>query len=340
MNSVFVALSVAALIGGIFAIVVGARRREPIGGECVDGALAAAGGPGGGMAGREQPRAEHTLGSRILTRWRRASRRDKTIVVVAGLAALVGYLLTQSLLVALGLPALIVLLPRLLAAPANREVAVLEACDRWVRLLIGSVSTGKSVPDAIRATRGQVVPIMREPVQGLIDHLDARWTTEASLRAMADELASPDADAILAALIVSTRRGGTGTSDALRALGQHSKRRLQALREIEAERAKPRIVVRQVTVITVVVLVGVTVFNPDYVSPYLSTSGGLIGGLLLACYLGSLMMLQRMARATPPARILQTHVSERMSEPSDSEPAADSRSASSGALVAREVSHE
>ncbi len=283
MNPVLVALCAAAAIFGVLAVVEGLVRRPRRRGDVS--------GPG--------------IPVLVRARWHGATRAQQISWSLAVAGALVGYLLTRSLLVTGGVPALILVLPGLLSAPPNRDVEVLEACDRWVRLLIGSVSTGKSVPDAIRATRNQVAPVLRAPVDGLIARLDARWSTASALRAMADDLAHPDADAIIAALIVATRRGGTGTGDALRALGQHSRRRLQSLREIATERAKPRIVVRQVTLITVVVLVGVAVFNPDYVAPYLTPTGQLLGAGLLAAYLGSLVMLRRMSTPEQRERILQ-----------------------------------
>ncbi|MBE6476728.1 MAG: hypothetical protein E7Z97_01465 [Propionibacteriaceae bacterium] len=246
------------------------------------------------------------LWTRCVSWWTTSSRARRLQVIAAGGCGLAGFALTRQPLVLAGLPALVIVLPPLLSAPANRDVAVLEALDRWVRLLIGSVSTGKSTADAIRATRAQLPPLLRAPVDAVIARLDARWTLDEALRAMADDLDSPDADAVVAALIVATRRGGVGSTDALRALGRHTRRRLAALREIEAERAKPRVVVRQVTAITVTVLAGVALVNPGYLAPYGSGAGQLVGALLLAAYLASLLMLRVVARPRHRERILQS----------------------------------
>lgn len=246
------------------------------------------------------------LRARAVSWWTTAPRARRIRLAAAAGGGLAGFALTRQPLVLIGVPALVLVLPALLAGPADRDLLVLEALDRWVRLLIGSVSTGKSTVDAIRATRAQLPVVLRGPVNAVIARLDARWTLDASLRAMADELASPDADAVIAALIVATRRGGTGSAGALRALGEHTRRRLAALREIGTERAKPRIVVRQVTVITLAVLAGVALVSPGYMAPYASGAGQLVGALLLAAYLGSLVMLRTVARPRRRERVLQT----------------------------------
>lgn len=239
------------------------------------------------------------------TWWVGAPRARRARVVVAVGAGLAGYALTRQPLLLIGLPALVIVLPALLASPPARDVLILEALDRWVRLIIGSVSTGKSTAEAIRATRAQLPALLRAPVGAVVARLDARWPLDAALGAMADELASPDADAVIAALIVASRRGGVGSSGSLRALGVHTRRRLAALREIETERARPRVVVRQVTTVTLAVLAGVALTSPGYLAPYASGLGQFVGALLLAAYLGSLVMLRVVARPRRRERILQ-----------------------------------
>lgn len=80
---------------------------------------------------------------------------------------------------------------------------------------------------------------------------------------------------------------------------------MKALREIETERAKPRIVVRQVTGITLIVLAGALVFGGAFFEPYRSPLGQLILAGLITAYLGSLLMLRRMSEPRPRQRILR-----------------------------------
>lgn len=197
-------------------------------------------------------------------------------------------------------PAVAVTLPWLLAAPGSRQVDLLAALDRWVHQITATVGTGRSISDALRRSRRGAPSMLAEPIGNLVARLDDRWTTTAALRAMADEIDSPDGDAVIAALIVASERGGTGASTVLSTLAESNQRRLRALREIETEREKPRVVVRQVTGITGLVLAAAFVVGHGYFEPYGTPLGQVVLAFLVAAYLGSLVLLR--AIATPPAQ--------------------------------------
>ncbi|MGV8907345.1 MAG: type II secretion system F family protein [Propionicimonas sp.] len=211
-----------------------------------------------------------------------------------------------------GWPLLVVLvpvvaygLPAVLSAPSNRDLAVLEALDRWVRTLGSLLPTGRSISDAIRVSVGQAPALLAPHLRLLTARLDDRWTSSQALLALADELDSPDADAVLAALSLAAERGGTGASATLAALADNIQDRLRALREIETERAKPRIVVRQVTVITLVVLSLALAFGGSFFAPYSSGLGQILLAALVIAYLGSLFLLRRLTLPRPRQRILR-----------------------------------
>ncbi len=130
----------------------------------------------------------------------------------------------------------------------------MEALERWLRSLSATLATGKSITDAIRTSLRTAPPGLREPLAALIARLNNRWETDDALRRFADDLDSPDGDAVAAALILATRRGSVGASATMLALADSLQDQLRARRAIETERAKPYIVVRQVTVITVLTL--------------------------------------------------------------------------------------
>jgi len=232
--------------------------------------------------------------------WRQRTPADRRLWVIGLLGGLAAFLVTRwavSLIVA---PVVVAVVPGLLRTPPNVELFTLEALDRWVRLLTGSLPTGKSIPDAIRSTARQAPTRLAGPVGLLVARLNDRWRAGDALRAFADDLATADADAVVAALILATDRGGRGATETLHELAESVQERIRALREIEAEREKPRIVVRQVTGITVVVVAAVAVINPGYFSALSSPFGQLIVLSCLGVELGSLVLLRR--RASPPPR--------------------------------------
>lgn len=224
------------------------------------------------------------------------------LALVAGVvaAAVVGWPLLAVLVpvVAYGLPVV-------LSAPSNRDLAVLEALDRWVRSLASLLPTGRSISDAIRVSVAQAPALLAPQLRLLTARLDDRWTTAQALLSLADELDSPDADAVLAALSLAADRGGTGATATLAALADNIQDRLRALREIETERAKPRIVVRQVTLITLVVLGLALLFGGSFFAPYGSPLGQLLLAALVFAYLGALLFLRRLTLPRPRQRILR-----------------------------------
>ncbi len=224
------------------------------------------------------------------------------LALAAGIvaAAAVGWPLLAALV-----PVVAFGLPMVLAAPSNRDLAVLEALDRWVRTLGSLLPTGRSIGDAIRVSVGQAPALLAPQLRLLTARLDDRWTTGQALLHLADELDSPDADAVLAALSLAAERGGTGATATLAALADNIQDRLRALREIETERAKPRIVVRQVTVITLVVLGLALLFGGSFFAPYASPLGQLLLAMLVFAYLGALLFLRRLTLPRPRQRILR-----------------------------------
>ena len=257
------------------------------------------------------PRVQSTGSSTAL--WTRPAKwwvtlpRKRRIWLGAALAAgVVTAVVTGWLISLLLVPTALILIPALLAAPPQREIETLAGLDRWVRLIATSLTAGKSIRDAIFATRHQVSPVLQDPVARLCTRLDQRWTMRDALWAMADELDSADADAVVAALAIASSRGGAGTRATLTALSDNIQDRLRALREIAAERAKPRAVVRQVTIITLAVLVGALLLNPRFFDPYSTALGQLIAAALAVAYLGCLLMLRRRTVPTPTPRFLRS----------------------------------
>jgi tight adherence protein B len=272
-------------VGGVLAIIRGLRRTGPA----------------------ERPPRERLSGTwaRVTRRpiGRAGRRRDATlltgILVGLGVATLSGWLIAI-----VAIPVLALGLPYLLALPKPRDVDLLEALDRWVRSLTATLTTGKSVTDAIRVSRRTAPSSIAEEIGVLVARLNNRWQTQDALLRFADDLDSPDADAVVAALILAANRGTNGASVTLHALADSIQAQLKGRRAIERERSKPYVVVRQVTVISLTTLAAVLVLNPEFFEPYRTPMGQLILSGLVCLYLGSLILMRRRAQQHPRQRIL------------------------------------
>lgn len=261
---------------------------------------------------RRRPRAPSTRQSTSLwttvDKWWAGQGRQQRLRFAGSLAAgAVAFLVTGWPVVLLAVPFLGLALPALLAEPVNRELTMLEALDRWVRSLAATLPTGRSVTDAMRVTARQAPDLLSRPLQVMVARMDARWSTREALQALADDLDSPNADAVVAALMLAAQRGGVGASATLAELADTIQARLAALREVEAERAKPRVVVRQVTAITLVALGAALLLQPGFFAPYRSPIGQLVMVAQVLTYVLSLLALRRMTIPRRRERILQRY---------------------------------
>jgi tight adherence protein B len=274
------------IIGGLLGVLAGLRQREP-------------------RAARRQSESAAELWSRLTRRppGARGRRRD-VILLLSVIIGCVVAVFTHWLIMICLLPATAIGLPYLLVLPKPHDVELLEALDRWVRSLATTLATGKSITDAIRISRRTAPPLIADEINLLVTRLNNRWETRDALMRFADSVDSPDADAVIAALILASSRGANGASITLTALADQIQAQLKGRRAIEVERSKPYVVVRQVTVISLSTLVLVFLLSPDFFAPYRTPLGQGLLSLLLIMYVASLILMRRKAHQTDRPRIL------------------------------------
>lgn len=233
-----------------------------------------------------------------------AGRRRDGILLTSVITGCVVALLTGWMISIVVLPMLALGLPYLLILPKARDIELLEALDRWVRSLSATLATGKSITDAIRISRRTAPPLIADEVSLLVTRLNNRWETRDALMRFADAIDSPDADGVVAALILASSRGSNGASVTLQALADSIQAQLKGRRVVEVERSKPYVVVRQVTVISLSTLILVFVGSPSFFAPYRTPLGQALLSALLISYVASLLLMRRKAQQSARPRIL------------------------------------
>ncbi len=229
---------------------------------------------------------------------RRDAQLAGSVAVGFGIFAFTGWLIAIPMV-----PVAVFLLPILLGRAPRSEVALLEALDRWVRHLATTLPLGRDVVYAIRASRSTAPPLIADEVGELVDRLNRRWEPRRALQRFADRLDSPDADAVIASLMLATTRT-EGITDNLLAIADSLQERLRALRTIENERDRPRQTARLVTIISAVMIGTTAFFGRGYFAPYATPTGQIIITVLVLGYIGSLVMLYRMTVPRRRERIL------------------------------------
>jgi tight adherence protein B len=243
--------------------------------------------------------------TRVTRRPAGARGRHRDLILLSSM--IIGFviaMLTGWLILIIVLPVLAVGLPYLLILPKQREIDLLEALDRWVRSLAATLATGKSITDAIRISRRTAPPLLADEINLLVTRLNNRWETRDALMRFADATDSPDADGVVAALILAANRGANGASITLQALADSIQAQLKGRRAIEVERSKPYVVVRQVTVISLSTLALVFLLSPEFFAPYRTPLGQALLSVLLISYLASLLLMRRKAHQADRPRIL------------------------------------
>ena len=234
----------------------------------------------------------------------RAGRRRDLILLASMIMGSVVAMLTGWLILIVVVPALALGLPYLLILPKQRDIVHLEALDRWVRSLAATLATGKSITDAIRISRRTAPTLIADEINMLVARLNNRWETRDALMRFADAIDSPDADGVVAALILASSRGANGASVTLQALADSIQAQLKGRRAVEVERSKPYVVVRHVTIISLSTLVLVFVASPTFFAPYRTPLGQALLSVLLISYVGSLLLMRRKAQQPARHRIL------------------------------------
>ncbi len=87
-------------------------------------------------------------------------------------------------------------------------------------------------------------------------------------------------------LILRERNGGPGLAEVLTALATDLDDRSRMVREVEAERAKPRANMRTIVVVTLVLVFGMTLFARTFLSGY-STPLGQVALLVVVALFGT-----------------------------------------------------
>ena len=239
-----------------------------------------------------------------LSRLTLLSRRTRLLLAIGALAGVAVALATGWLIAVVLAPAAVAGVPVLLSAPASTaRIDRLEAMEEWTRSLAGVLTVGVGLEQALIATLRSTPAAIRPEVSRLVARLRARWSTEAALRAFADELDDATGDLVAANLIHGARRRGAGLASILESLAESVAADVRARRQIEADRAKPRATARWVTIITVSVL-AVLALTGSYIEPYGTPLGQALLALLLSLYVLTLVWMRRMATGAALPRFI------------------------------------
>ncbi|UOX90379.1 type II secretion system F family protein [Amycolatopsis sp. FBCC-B4732] len=176
-------------------------------------------------------------------------------------------------------------LPRLVGPDRAhvRRVARIEAVASWTEMLRDTLSAAAGLEQAILATAPLAPAAIRGEVAGLASRLQNGHRLAPALRQLAEELADPTADLVIAALVLAAEHQARQLGELLGSLAETARSQAAMRMRVETGRARTRTSVRVVVATTIAFAVGVVVFNRAYLTAYDSALGQavllVIGGL-------------------------------------------------------------
>ncbi|MDX3663698.1 type II secretion system F family protein [Streptomyces sp. ID05-26A] len=193
-------------------------------------------------------------------------------------------------------------LPRVLGRDPEHahRVAKVEAIATWTEMLRDTLSAASGLEQAILATAPLAPAPIRGQVAGLAHRLENGQRLPPSLRGLADELADPTGDLVIAALVKACEQQARQLGELLGALAQTAREQVSMRMRVEAGRARTRTSVRVIVGTTLVFAVAVVLLNRPYLSAYDSATGQavLLGiGLLFAVGFAWLARITRIAQS-------------------------------------------
>lgn len=208
------------------------------------------------------------------------------------------------LAVATGL--LVFFAPALFGGGANekRAIARLEGLAGWTESLRDTIAGAVGLEQAIPATAYAASPSISPQLIALADRLRVRTPLPTALQRFADDLDDPSADLIVAALMLNARLRGPGLRDVLTSLAHSAREELEMRRRVVASRASTRRSVQIVVAISVSFVLGLSLFNRDYVEPYSSFLGQMVLLIVLGLFAAGFMWMRSLSVFELPARFL------------------------------------
>jgi len=182
--------------------------------------------------------------------------------------------------------------------------AKIEALATWAESLRDTIAGAVGLEQAIPATVYAAAPVIREDLALLADRMRVRVPLPTALRQFADGLNDPTADLIVSALIMNARLRGPGLRQLLGALADTARSELDMRQRVSASRAGTRRSAQIVVIFSIVVMLGLAVFNRSFVAPYSSVQGQLVLVVVVLLFAVGMLWMRHLAGVQLPRRFL------------------------------------
>jgi Flp pilus assembly protein TadB len=226
-------------------------------------------------------------------------------IIALGVGLLVG-LASQWPILGIGAVVLVFFWNQLFGGAASEKLAMrrVEALAMWTESLRDTIAGAVGLEQAIPASTRGADPVLRPHLEALLDRLRGRMPLAEALQFLADDLDDPSSDLVIAALILNSKLRGPGLREVLSALGKSAREEVDMRQRVIAQRAGTRRSVQIIVGSVLVFVLGMAIFNRNFVAPYGTLLGeAVLTGVLILFGLG-FWWLRRLAKVESPGRFL------------------------------------
>ena len=225
-------------------------------------------------------------------------RRDLVLLVGGAAAGLVISQLTGLYIAVVVVPVALWGTPKVMAPPGTDRTDLLDALASWTQGLAAMFQSGTHLTETLRASRRSAAPVLHEPLDLLLDRLDAGQPTKQALYSFADDLNDETGDLVAGALIAATDASTSGLGQILPDVAEMTAHEVRQRREITAAQNAPRNEARWCAIIAVVGIGGLLLL--PYGQFYIRPAGQLLL-LALLCGFAAVLWWMRQIATTPPS---------------------------------------
>lgn len=196
--------------------------------------------------------------------------------------------------------------PVLLASDAGEaeRVARIQALAVWAEMLRDALSSAAGLEQAVLASTTVAPEAIAGPLAVLGSGLRARRPFGDAMDALAEQLADPTADQVIASLKYAHRFQAKNLAELLGELAGAARAQVELAVRVHAERSKHRTAQRTITVMFTGMAVGLAVAYPKFLEPYDTVAGQLVLAAVVGIFAGALAWMRLIVRPKPAVRLL------------------------------------
>jgi Flp pilus assembly protein TadB len=187
---------------------------------------------------------------------------------------------------------------------AVKAIERLEAVEAWTRHLSGRVAVGYGLLQAISLTARTAPALITPEVRALAARLQAGWQPRNALVAFAESLDDTTSDMVVLALLGHLSERGERLTNVLDDQAESIAAEVVKRREVYAKRAEARLVIRVITAVTVLMLLGGFAV-PAYTQPYRTPRGQVLLALFAFLCIAVMRWVRHLGRSTRGPRLLR-----------------------------------